>query len=79
MNTMITHSKLKVGDTIRIVSMQDPYSKLYEGRCGTVTSISKDPWGDLRVEGTWGSIALYPDHDCLVVVERHGSEEGQQC
>ena len=50
---------VKVGDIIEIEYMNDKAGDRYVGRRGTVTKVEPDPWGDMRIEGTWG-IALYP-------------------
>lgn len=49
---------VEVGDTIRIIEMEG--EPQYAGKEGVVESISTDPWGDLRLDGTWGGCALYP-------------------
>ena len=49
---------LKVGDYIRIDYMDG--EPQYTGREGKVTQISKDPWGDTAIYGTWGGCSLYP-------------------
>ena len=50
----------KVGDKIRIISLVDePYNSNYQGKEGVVERIETDPWGDLRMGGTWGGIFVY--------------------
>jgi len=51
---------VEVGDTIKIEYINDPFASDYSGRVGVVQRISKDPWGDTRIEGTWGGLAIYP-------------------
>ena len=61
---------VKVGDTIKIVSLVDePYNSNYQGKIGVVKKISKDPWGDLRMSGTWGSIYIYIDKDAYEILK----------
>ena len=60
----------KIGDTIKIVSLfEEPYNSNYQGKVGVIKEIETDPWGDVRISGTWGGIYLYPDKDTLVKVE----------
>lgn len=54
--------KVKVGDTIKIVVMQDPYSPDYSGKIGTVQYI--DDAGQLY--GTWGGLAVIPEIDLYI-------------
>lgn len=56
----------KVGDKIRIISMEG--EPQMTGKEGVIQSISTDPWGDERFDGTWG-IALYPGKDHYEVIE----------
>ena len=58
---------LKVGDKIRIISMNG--EPQYSGKEGIVTKISVDPWGDTQIRGTWGGCAIYPNQDTFVVIE----------
>jgi len=58
---------LKVGDRIRIIDMDG--EPQYSGREGTVTFISKDPWGDTQVHGTWGGCCLYLGKDSYEILE----------
>ena len=51
---------VEVGDTIKIECINDPFADSYKGRIGVVQRIVKDPWGDTRIEGTWGGLAIYP-------------------
>ena len=58
----------KVGDTIRILSMnREPQ---YSGKEGVITNISTDPWGDQRFDGTWGGCAVYPGQDSYEVIKK---------
>lgn len=58
----------KVGDTIRIDYMEG--EPQYTGREGVVQSISKDPWGDIRLDGTWGGCAVYIKSDRYTIIKR---------
>ena len=56
--------KVKKGDTIRIIRMndyggKDLQAKSYDGRTGVVESI--DSLG--QIHGTWGGLALIPGKD----------------
>lgn len=57
---------LKVGDRIRIIYMDG--EPQYSGKEGTVTFISKDPWGDTQVHGTWGGCCLYLGKDSYEII-----------
>ncbi len=59
--------KCKVGDYIRIVSMEG--EPQYSGREGTVTRINRDPWGDTQIHGTWGGCCLYEGADCYEILD----------
>lgn len=58
-----------IGKRIRIVSMDDPFASRYIGKEGVIESVSEDPWGDVRLEGTWGGVAIYPDVDSIEVLD----------
>lgn len=61
----------KAGDKIKVIYMNDPYASDYNGRVGTITRICNDPWGDLRYEGTWGGLAIYPcEGDKFEIIEK---------
>ena len=47
-----------VGKKIKIVSMDDPYADRYIGKEGVVKNVSEDPWGDVRLDGDWGGVAI---------------------
>lgn len=57
-----------IGKTIEIVSLDDPYAQLYVGKRGVVESVEKDPYGDYRLQGTWGYIAIYPKCDTFEII-----------
>lgn len=57
-------NEVKVGDTIRILRLDDPYSFDYPGRVGTVLYI--DGMGQLH--GTWGGLAVIPDEDEFEII-----------
>lgn len=58
----------KVGDTIRIIHLDDPFT-VYNGRVGVITEII-DCLGKVRYNGTWGSIGVFPfDGDTIEIVE----------
>lgn len=68
-NEKLEQAKAKyLGKTIRIISLEDP-SPRYNGKTGIVEQVMLDPWHDLRLDGTWGSIGLYPRVDKVEVVE----------
>ena len=61
---------VKVGDEIRIINLVDePYNTNYQGKTGIVKSIETDPWGDRRMEGTWGGIFIYIDKDEYEIIK----------
>lgn len=60
------NEKAMVGDTIKIIKLDDPYVTDYPGRTGTVTDI--DSMGQLH--GTWGGLAVIPEVDLYEIVER---------
>ena len=52
--------EVKVGDKIRIIRLDDPYTvETYNGREGIVSYI--DSMGQLH--GTWGGLAVIPEED----------------
>lgn len=60
---------VKIGDKIKIISLTDePYNSNYQGKVGIVEKIETDPWGDLRMSGTWGGIWLYINKDQYEIV-----------
>lgn len=59
--------KAKVGDTIRIIDMQG--EPQYAGREGVIEQISKDPWGDTAMYGTWGGLSVYVDKDVYEIIK----------
>ena len=58
-----------VGKKIRIISMDDPYADRYIGKEGIVQRVSEDPWGDIRLDGDWGGIAIYTKVDRFEVLD----------
>ena len=61
----------KVGDKIKILNMRG--EPQYAGKEGVIERISKDPYGELVMYGTWGGIAVYPSQDIIeAVVESDG-------
>ncbi len=58
-----------VGKKIRIVSIDDPYADRYIGKEGVVERVSEDPWGDVRLYGTWEGVAIYPKVDRFEVLD----------
>ena len=52
-------TKVKIGDTIKILQLDDPYDQTYPGRIGKVTKI--DFLG--QIHGTWGSFPIIPQLD----------------
>lgn len=59
------NEKAKVGDTIKITRLEDPYDNTYEGRTGMVESI--DDAGQLH--GTWGGLAIIPEVDGYTIIK----------
>lgn len=57
-------NEVKVGDTIRILRLDDPYSFDYPGKIGVVKYI--DSMGQLH--GTWGGLAVIPDEDEFEII-----------
>lgn len=57
--------KRKIGHEIEILDLDDPYKDRYIGKRGFITEVSQDPWGDVRLDGTWGSIGIYPEKDSI--------------
>lgn len=55
----------KVGDTIKITSLNDPYDHTYPGRIGVIEHI--DSMGQLH--GTWGGLAVIPGEDVFTVIK----------
>lgn len=58
-------ARVKVGDTIRIISMEDVRANDYNGKEGVVQHI--DSIGQLH--GTWGGLAVIPECDNFVVIK----------
>ena len=52
----------KVGQTIKIVKMQDEYADHYNGKSGVIEYI--DSIGQLH--GTWGGLAIIPEIDIVI-------------
>ena len=57
-------ARVKVGDKIRIISMEDVRANDYNGKEGIVEYI--DSIGQLH--GTWGGLAVIPECDTFAVV-----------
>lgn len=64
---------LEIGDKIRIDYMRGEPD--YTGRIGFVKKISKDPWGDIAVYGTWGGLSLYIGKDVYTILEKVNKEQ----
>lgn len=62
----------EVGDKIRILSMDG--EPQYSGREGVVQRISRDPYGDIELRGTWGGLSVYIGKDNFEIVEK-GTKE----
>ena len=58
-------ARAKVGDTIRIISMEDVRANDYNDKEGVVEHI--DCIGQLH--GTWGGLAVIPECDTFVVIK----------
>ena len=57
---------VSVGDTIRIICLDDPHGDRYAGREGEVTHI--DDMGQFH--GTWGGLAVIPEVDDFINLGR---------
>lgn len=65
-----------VGKRIRIISLADePNPDLYVGKEGIVNQYEIDPWGDVRLSGTWGGIAIYPKYDKFEIINESEDKE----
>ena len=60
---------VKIGDTIRITKLDDPYDNTYVGREGVVEYIDSMS----QIHGTWGGLAIIPGEDDFVVTKRADS------
>lgn len=60
---------VKVGDTIRITKLDDPYDHSYVGREGVVEFIDSMD----QIHGSWGGLALIPGEDDFIVIKRAAS------
>lgn len=58
-------ARVKVGDKIHIISMEDVRANDYNGKEGIVEYI--DSIGQLH--GTWGGLAVIPECDTFVVIK----------
>jgi hypothetical protein len=58
-------ARVKVGDTIRIIRMEDVRANDYNGKEGVVEHI--DSIGQLH--GTWGGLAVIPECDSFVIIK----------
>ena len=66
-------SMVSVGDTIRIIHLIDepqPYNNDYNGKTGVVKGIEVDPWGDTRMQGTWGGVFVYINKDEYEILKK---------
>ena len=59
-------TRVNVGDKIRIISMEDVRANDYNGKEGVVEYI--DSIGQLH--GTWGGLAVIPECDTFVVINK---------
>lgn len=59
------NEKAKVGDIIKIVSLDDPYENTYPGRIGKVEHID----GAGQLHGTWGGLAVIPEVDSYTIIK----------
>jgi len=59
------NEKARVGDTIKIIRLEDPYDHTYSGRVGMVEHI--DDAGQLH--GTWGGLAVIPEVDEYAIIK----------
>lgn len=54
--------------TIKIIQLEDPVDR-YNGKTGVVERVELDPWNDIRLDGTWGGIGIYPHVDKIEVLK----------
>lgn len=67
---MAKNPSVKIGDTIRIISLTDePFNSNYIGRTGVVDGFDEDCYGEPRIHGTWGGIFIYPNEDSFELVK----------
>ena len=58
---------LKIGDKIRIISMNgEPH---YSGREGEITFIGRDFDNEIYYRGTWGGCSVYPFVDSVELIK----------
>lgn len=58
-----------IGKKIRIIDIDDPYdAKDYNGREGIVEYVATNSFGDVYLDGTWGSLSIYPKVDTFEYV-----------
>jgi len=67
--TKNTTKMAKIGDRIRIIALAGEGTR-YQGMEGEVTSI--DSLGQLH--GTWGGLAIIPEEDEYIVMEKGGDD-----
>ena len=60
----LSQKKPEIGDTIKIIKLDDPYDISYPGRIGVIEYI--DDAGQLF--GTWGGLAVIPDEDDFIIL-----------
>ena len=58
-------TRVKVGDKIRIISMEDVRANDYNGKEGVVKYIDSI----CQLHGTWGGLAVIPECDTFVVIK----------
>ena len=58
----------KVGDKIKILNMRG--EPQYAGKEGIIERMSKDPYGEMVLYGTWGGLAVYPCQDTIKIIEK---------
>lgn len=58
------NKNVQIGDTIKIIEMKDEPS--YKGRIGKVEFIDAEN----QLHGTWGGLALIPNEDDFMVIEK---------
>ncbi len=57
-----------IGLTIKIIEVKNEPNSDYVNKIGKITNVSKDCYGDWRLEGSWGSIAIYPGVDKFNII-----------
>ena len=66
--TLKRAEEMYMNKMIMLVQLDDPNPD-YNGLIGVVEKVSLDPWGDVRLDGTWAGIGVYPAVDEIKIIE----------